>query len=124
MFFKHGKKRQALCADNANGVVKRFPGSPVNPLYKPRTLKELRALFDHTGINPAPVQLREGIKEIDGIDAMDSPAIPIGGDIFENLRIGKAIENDLRAKIDTYHANQKEKPNTGDSDKPLTSSAE
>lgn len=120
MFFKHSKKGSVPCSDNVNGVVKRFPESPVNPLYKPRTLKELRALFEHTGINPAPVQLREGIKEIDGIDAMDSPAIPIGGDTFENLRIGKAIENDLRDKVDSYRANQKDKSKTDDSDKPPT----
>lgn len=94
---------------SASGRCGHFPPSPVNPMYKPRTLGELRALFEHTGINPAPVQLRDPIKEIDGIDAMDMPAVPVGGDVFENIRTGKAIQNDLRDKVDSYRANQKSK---------------
>ena len=94
---------------SASGRCGHFPSSPVNPMYKPRTLGELRALFEHTGINPAPVQLRDPIKEVDGVDAMDMPSVPIGGDVFENIRTGKAIEKDLRHKVDSYRANQESK---------------
>lgn len=106
MFFKHSKNGVFVRDHKADGTIKRFPESPVNPMYKPRTLGELRALFEHTGINPAPVQLRDGIKEIDGLDPMDTPPIPIGGDRFETIRIGKEIENELRDNENRYRANQ------------------
>ena len=124
MFFKHSKNGVSPCCEHTNGVVSRFPDSPVNPMYKPRTLGELRALFEHTGINPAPVALRDGIKEVEGLDPMDTPPIPIGGDCFETIRIGQALENDLRDKVDTYRANQKEKSNPDVSDKVPTQPAD
>lgn len=124
MFFKHSKNGVSPCDAKANGVISRFPESPVNPMYKLRTLGELRALFEHTGINPAPVALRDGIKEVEGLDPMDTPPIPIGGDRFESIRIGQALENDLRDKIDAYRANQKEEPKTDASDKVPTQQAD
>ena len=107
MFFKHSKDGLPCCSPSANGIVSRFPESPVNPQYKPRTLAELKALFDHTGINPSPVALREPIKEVDGIDAMDIPPVPIGGDTFEVIRSGQALENELRNSVDDYRARSK-----------------
>lgn len=106
MFFKHSSKSVRKCDVRASGIVHKFPESLVNPMFKPRTLAELKALFDHTGINPAPVQLREGIKEIDGLDAMDTPPIPIGGDRFETIRAGQQIEMELRDNENRYRANQ------------------
>lgn len=106
MFFKHSQNGISSRDHKADGTMYRFPESPVNPMYKPRTLGELRALFEHTGINPAPVQLREGVTELDGLDAMDSPPIPIGGDRFETIRIGKQIENELRDSEKRYRSNQ------------------
>lgn len=106
MFFKHSKNGSPKCDKRSNGSVSRFPESPVNPMYKPRTLGELRALFDHTGINPAPVQLREGVPDIDGLDPMDTPPIPIGGDTFERIRTAKQIEKELRDNENRYRANQ------------------
>lgn len=108
MFFKHSKKGVSPCCDNANGVVKSFPESPVNPLYKPRTLSELKALFDHTGINPAPVKLRSAVPEVDGLDPMDAPPIPIGGDTFERIRQAKSLEKEIRDKSDTYRESLKD----------------
>lgn len=107
MFTRHSKAGQPKCHASADGVVERFPESPVNPQYKPRTLGELRALFDHTGINPAPVPTRPGIPEIEGVDPMDSPSVPIGGDRFETIRTGQLLEDELRDKVDSYRANQK-----------------
>lgn len=104
MFFAHSKNKKVR--KTFTGVVKRFPESLVNPLYKPRTLSELKALMNHTGINPAPVQLREGVKEIDGLDSMDMPPIPIGGDSFEHIREGKAIVNEMSRLGDSIKQNQ------------------
>lgn len=78
--------------------------SLVNPLYKPKTLGELKALMVHTGINPAPVALRSPLPEnVEGIDAMDAPPVRTSGDVFENLRESarlidqmKQAEDDLR----------------------------
>ena len=114
MFFKHSKKRVPTCSEHTNGVVSRFPESPVNPMYKPRTLGELRAIFEHTGTNPAPVALRDAIKEVEGLDPMDTPPVPVGGDRFETIRIGQSLENDLRDKVDTYRANQKNESKSDD----------
>lgn len=107
MFFKHSSKGVRKCDVRASGIVQKFPESPVNPMFKPRTLAELKALFDHTGINPAPVPLLPGVPEVDGLDPMDMPSRPIGGDVFETIRVGKALENDLRDKVDSYRANEK-----------------
>lgn len=106
MFFKHSSKGVRKCDVLASGIVQKFPESLVNPMYKPRTLAELKALFDHTGVNPAPVPVLPGIPEVDGLDPMDTPSRPIGGDVFETIRTGQALENDLRDKVDTYRANQ------------------
>lgn len=106
MFFKHSKNGVPKCHKQSNGVISVFPESPVNPLYKPRTLGELKALFHHTGINPAPVSLRDGIKEVEGIDAMDSPSVPIGGDTFANIRTGKQIQDSISEMSERVKKNQ------------------
>lgn len=108
MFFKHSKKGFRSCDKKSCGIVDRFPESPVNPMYKPRTLSELKALFDHTGINPAPVAMRDGITEVEGLDAMDLLSIPIGGDTFEHIRVGKALESKLRDTELQYRESLKE----------------
>lgn len=107
MFFKHSSKGVRQCDVRASGIVQKFPESLVNPMYKPRTLAELKALFNHTGINPAPVPVLPGIPEVDGLDPMDTPPRPIGGDVFETIRVGQSLENDLRDKVDSYRANDK-----------------
>lgn len=81
--------------------------SLVNPLYKPKTLGELKALMVHTGINPAPVALRSPLPEnVEGIDAMDAPPVRTSGDVFENMResarlvdLMKQAEDDLRNSV-------------------------
>lgn len=118
MFFKHSKsKNQRVVDSRADGHVRKFPESPVNPMYKPRTLSELRALFDHTGINPAPVQLRDGLPNIEGLDPMDTPPIPIGGDTFERIRQAKAIENDLNKLSESTKVDKTATDNPLDSSK-------
>lgn len=110
MFFKHSKKSRSVDI-STDGHIRKFPESPVNRMYKPRTLRELKELFNHTGINPAPVQLRDALPEIDGIDPMDTPPIPIGGDRFEHIRAGQQIEKELHDNEKRYRANQEvEKP--------------
>ena len=105
MFFKHSKKSRSVDT-STDGHIRKFPESPVNRMYKPRTLRELKELFNHTGINPAPVQLRDALPEIDGIDPMDTPPIPIGGDRFEHIRAGQQIEKELHDNETRYRANQ------------------
>lgn len=81
--------------------------SLVNPLYKPKTLGELKALMVHTGINPAPVALRSPLPEnVEGIDAMDAPPVRTSGDVFENMRESarlidqmKQVEDDLSNSV-------------------------
>lgn len=71
--------------------------SLVNPLYKPKTLGELKALMVHTGINPAPVALRSPLPEnVDGIDAMDAPPVRTSGDIFENMRESARLVDEMK----------------------------
>lgn len=88
-------------------------------MYKPRTLSELRALFDHTGINPAPVQLRDGIPNIEGLDPMDTPPVPIGGDTFERIRQAKALENDLSILSESTKVTEPAKNNPPVEPKPI-----
>lgn len=81
----------------ADGSVKEFPESLVNPLYKPKTLGELKAQMVHTGINPAPAPTRPGLPETPGVDSMDSPPIPVTGDTFEMIRAGQQVKSQLAA---------------------------
>ena len=75
--------------------------SLVNPLYKPKTLGELKALMVHTGINPAPVALRTPLPEdIDGLDAMDAPPVRTSGDVFENMRESARLMDNMRQAED------------------------
>lgn len=96
MFFRHSKTQRPRDA-KANGSCGDFPQSLVNPLYKPKTLGELKALMVHTGINPAPQPLRPALPETPGVDSMDSPAIPVTGDTFEIIRRGEQIQRELAA---------------------------
>lgn len=102
MFTKHSSKGFRKCDNRASGVIDRFPESQVNPMYKPRTLAELKALFDHTGINPAPVPLNPAVPEMDGLDPMDTPPRPIGGDTFETIRTGKELESEMKKASEDY----------------------
>ena len=71
--------------------------SLVNPLYKPKTLGELKALMVHTGINPAPVALRSPLPEnVEGLDAMDAPSVMTGGDIFDNMRQSARLSDQMK----------------------------
>lgn len=83
--------------------------SLVNPLYKPKTLGELKALMVHTGINPAPVALRSPLPEnVDGLDAMDAPPVMTSGDVFENMRNSARLADELkRAESDYQESKQK-----------------
>ena len=83
----------------ANGIVKDFPESLVNPLYKPKTLAEMRAEMRHTGINPAPASLRDPLPVSDGVDPMDAPPIPVTGDRFEHIRRATAIKSNLESEL-------------------------
>lgn len=76
--------------------------SLVNPLYKPKTLGELKAEMDHTGINPAPVLMRSGIPDIKGVDPMDMPSVVVGGDPFENIRKSVSLEQKLKETEEEY----------------------
>lgn len=102
MFFSKHK------ANPKSGLIDEFPPSQVNPLYKPKTLAEMRAEMVHTGINPAPSTLRKGVVACDGMDPMDAPPVPVTGDTFEHIRIAKNLkgtleskESDLKEKVKT-----------------------
>lgn len=95
--------------------------SLVNPLYKPKTLAELKALMAHTGINPAPVALRSGIPEDnEHVDAMDAPPVMIGGDIFENMRESARLLDQMR-QAESEFERSKVKPRSDDN--PIVSDA-
>lgn len=95
MFFQHSKAKKRVSDPKSNGSVGNFPQSLVNPLYKAKTLGELRALMVHTGINPSPQPLRPALPETPGVDLMDSPAIPVTDDTFEIIRRGQQIQSEI-----------------------------
>lgn len=96
MFFRHSKTKR-VSDPKSNGSVGNFPQSLVNPIYKPKTLGELKALMVHTGVNPAPQPLRPALPETPGVDSMDAPAIPVTGDMFEIIRQGQQIRSEISA---------------------------
>lgn len=87
---------KSLNNDRKSGVVGGFPESLVNPLYKPKTLSELKALCVHTGVNPSPVELRPGLPEVGGKDAMETPPIPVFADTFEAIRAAKKMDSEIK----------------------------
>lgn len=79
---------------NSTGSRLRFTSPDlVNPLYKPKTLAELKAEMSHTGINPAPIALRSPLPEIEGLDNIDAPPVCVGGDVFENIRLSREMQS-------------------------------
>lgn len=100
MAFFNFKKRQNQ-KDDASNLVFTSP-SLINPLYKPKTLAELKAEMEHTGINPAPVSLRSAISDIEGIDPIDMPSVRVGGDIFENYRATEQLESKIKESLEYY----------------------
>ena len=83
----------------------------INPLYKPKTLGELKALFTHTGINPAPVALRQPVPENDVFDPMDTPSVDLSGDPFESRRKSASLTDKLKDAERSYESS-KPKPKT------------
>lgn len=114
MFFS--KNKHTFDSDS-DGCIKDFPESLVNPLYKPKTLAEMRAEMIHTGINPAPAAMRSPIPVSDGVDPMNSPPIPVTGDRFEHIRQAKAIqrqfsklESDLKDVVEKVESDEPTPP--------------
>lgn len=83
-----------------------MPESLINPLYKPKTLGELKALMVATGRNPSPVSLRPGIAEGDVVDPMDLPPVPVGGDTFETIRATDSLQKTLLDEASAYQKSQ------------------
>lgn len=94
MFFNKRK----TCVNCATGEITDFPDSLVNPLYKPKTLAEMKAEMIHTGVNPAPASLRTPLPVSDGVDPMDAPPLPITGDTFEHIRMGELIKRNISSE--------------------------
>ena len=59
--------------------------------------------MNHTGINPSPVALRSGIPENNElVDAIDAPAVMIGGDVFENMRETARLTDQMKRAEEDY----------------------
>lgn len=107
MFFNKRK----TCVNCATGEITDFPESLVNPLYKPKTLAEMKAEMIHTGVNPAPASLRTPLPVSDGVDPMDAPPLPITGDTFEHIRMGEHIKRNISSEESKLeHAKESQGP--------------
>lgn len=106
MSFFNFKKRLQKRLHSGDGVVRYMPESLINPLYKPKTLGELKALMVATGRNPSPVSLRPGIVEGDVADPMDLPPVPVGGDTFETIRATDSLQKTLLDEASAYQKSQ------------------
>lgn len=106
MAFFNFTSRLKKRSHSGDGIIRYMPESLINPLYKPKTLGELKALMVATGRNPSPVSLRPGISEGDVVDPMDLPPVPVGGDIFETIRATDSLQKTLLDEASAYQKSQ------------------
>lgn len=106
MAFFNFTSRLKKRSHSGDGIIRYMPESLINPLYKPKTLGELKALMVATGRNPSPVSLRPGIAEGDVVDPMDLPPVPVGGDTFETIRATDSLQKTLLDEASAYQKSQ------------------